>query len=59
RKCHTSSSNIGSLSLISTGTNVASADIQLIDRKERDNSTLEMVNLLFRTSPISRMPRSK
>lgn len=40
-------SNIGSLSFISTGTNVASADIQLIDRKERDYSTLEMVNLFI------------
>jgi hydrophobic/amphiphilic exporter-1 (mainly G- bacteria), HAE1 family len=40
-------SNIGSQGMIDTGSNLASADIQLVDRKKRDRSTLDMVNVLL------------
>ena len=41
-------STIGSSGMINTGTNLASADIRLVDRKERKRGTLEMVNLLIK-----------
>ena len=41
-------STIGSQGFINTGTNLASADIQLIDRKLRERSTLDMVNVFIK-----------
>ncbi|MDD3578048.1 MAG: efflux RND transporter permease subunit [Candidatus Cloacimonetes bacterium] len=40
-------STIGSQGFINTGTNLASADIQLSDRGERERSTLDMVNVFI------------
>lgn len=41
-------STIGSQGLINTGTNLASADIQLCDRSERERSTLDMVSVFIK-----------
>jgi len=41
-------STIGSQGFINTGTNLASADIQLCDRSERERSTLDMVSVFIK-----------
>ncbi|HPI26294.1 MAG TPA: efflux RND transporter permease subunit, partial [Candidatus Cloacimonadota bacterium] len=41
-------STIGSQGFINTGTNLASADIQLSDRSERERSTLDMVGVFIK-----------
>lgn len=41
-------STIGSQGSINTGTNLASADIQLCDRSERERSTLDMVSVFIK-----------
>jgi HAE1 family hydrophobic/amphiphilic exporter-1 len=41
-------STIGSQGFINTGTNLASADIQLSDRSERERSTLDMVSVFIK-----------
>lgn len=49
--------NIGSLSFLESGTNLASADVKLVDRKLRIRSTTDMMDLL--TRELSDIPNAR
>ncbi|MDD4310273.1 MAG: efflux RND transporter permease subunit, partial [Candidatus Cloacimonetes bacterium] len=49
--------NLGSQGMIDTGTNLASSDVKLVDKKLRKKSTAEMVNIL--TRELSDIPNAR